>query len=110
MNVLSTIVLMSILTIGGMGLASDAFADHHQQREGLGVLYVVTDSDTYDHESVIAIDGSVANTARGTDVTIVITGPMGIVQIAQVPVSSDGSFSTTVKTSSCSTKDISISS
>ena len=44
------------------------------------------------------IVGSVSNTARGADVTIVVSGPTGIVQIAQVPISSDGSFSTTINT------------
>jgi predicted secreted protein with PEFG-CTERM motif len=57
-----------------------------------------TDSDTYDHNSVIAIDGYVSNTSRGTDVTVVVSSATGIVQIAQVPISSDGSFSTTVNT------------
>jgi len=107
MNGKAIILLLAIVSAGGMGITSQAFADHHPVNFGTeqsDPLLINTDSDTYDHESVIAIDGSVANTARGTDVTIVITGPMGIVQIAQVPVSSDGSFSTTVNTASAMMK------
>ena len=107
MNGKAIILLLAIVSAGGMGITSQAFADHHPVNFGTeqsDPLLISTDSDTYDHESVITIDGSVANTARGTDVTIVITGPMGIVQIAQVPVSSDGSFSTTVNTASAMMK------
>ena len=103
MNGKAIILLLAIVSAGGMGITSQAFADHHPVNFGTeqsDPLLISTDSDTYDHESVITIDGSVANTARGTDVTIVITGPMGIVQIDQVPISSDGSFSTTVNTAS----------
>ena len=103
MNGKAIILLLAIVSVGSMGITSQAFADHHPVDFGTDQadpLLISTDGDTYDHESVITIDGSVANTARGTDVTIVITGPMGIVQIDQVPISSDGSFSTTVNTAS----------
>ena len=101
MNSKAIILFLAIVSVGGMGITSQAFADHHMHSEDQGVpLQFSTDGDTYDHNSVISIDGSVSNTARGTDVTIVITGPMGIVQIDQVPISSDGSFSTTVNTAS----------
>ena len=101
MNVLSTIVLMSILTIGGLGLSSDAFADHHQQREGLGVLYVITDSDTYDHESVIHVSGNVGNVREGAPVTVVVTGPQGnLVKVDQLSVKSNGDYMMKIDTSS----------
>ena len=101
MNVLSTIVLMSILTIGGMGLTSDVFADHHQQRESLGVLYVITDSDTYDHESTIHVSGNVGNFRAGAPVTVVVTGPQGnLVQVDQLSVKSNGNYMMMIDTSS----------
>jgi predicted secreted protein with PEFG-CTERM motif len=103
MNSKAIILLLAIASVGSMGITSQAFADHHPVDFGTeqsDPLLMSTDGDTYDHNSVISIDGSVSNTARGTDVTIVITGPMGIVQIDQVPISSDGSFSTTVNTAS----------
>ena len=99
MNSKAIILLLAIVSVGGMGITSQAFADHHDAGTEQDVpLDFSTDSDTYDHNSVISIDGSVSNTARGADVTIVVSGPTGIVQIAQVPISSDGSFSTTVNT------------
>ena len=97
MNVQSIVLLLAIVSVGGMGITSQAFAADEP-------INFETDGDTYDHNSVISIDGSVSNTARGTDVTIVITGPMGIVQIDQVPISSDGSFSTTVNTANAMMK------
>ena len=101
MNVLTTIVLMSILTIGGMGLTSDAFADHHQQRESLGVLYVVTDSDTYDHESTIHVSGNVGNVREGAPVTVVVSGPQGnLVKVDQLSVKSNGDYMMKIDTSS----------
>ena len=106
MNAKPIILLLAIVSVGGMGITSQAFADHHG---GAGNIQQVpidfsTDSDTYDHSSVIEIDGFVSNTSRGTDVTIVVTGPMGIVQIDQIAVSSDGSFSTTINTASAMMK------
>ena len=105
MNGKAIILLLAIVSVGGMGITSQAFADHHMHEENQGVpLQFSTDSDTYDHNSVIEIDGKVSNTSRGTDVTVVVTGPMGIVQIDQVAISSDGSFSTTINTASAMMK------
>ena len=98
------ILLLAIVSVGGMGITSQAFADHHMNESQSVPLDFHTDSDTYDHASVIAIDGYVSNTARGADVTIVVSGPTGIVQIDQVSVSDDGSFSTTVNTANAMMK------
>jgi predicted secreted protein with PEFG-CTERM motif len=107
MNAKAIMLLLTIVSAGGMGITSQAFADHHPVNFGTeqeDPLLMSTDSDTYDHESVITIDGSVANTARGAPVTIVVSGPMGIVQVDQVAISSDGTFSTTVNTASAMMK------
>ena len=107
MNGKAIILLLAIVSAGSMGITSQAFADHHPVdfgTEQADPLIINTDSDTYDHESVISIDGTVANTARGAPVTIVVSGPMGIVQVDQVAISSDGSFSTTVNTASAMMK------
>jgi len=101
MNVLSTIVLMSILTIGGMGLTSQAFADHHQQFEDNDILYVLTDSDTYDHDSKIRITGNVGNLRDGAQLTVVVTGPNGnLVTVDQFAPNSNGDYSMMIDTSS----------
>ena len=97
MNAKPIILLLAIVSVGGMGITSQAFADHHNMEQAVPLNFS-TDSDTYDHDSVISIDGYVSNTSRGTDVTVVVSSATGIVQIAQVPISSDGSFSTTVNT------------
>ena len=105
MNSKAIILLLAIVSVGSMGITSPAFADHHAPSGDQQVpIDFSTDSDTYDHNSVIEIDGKVSNTSRGTDVTVVVTGPMGIVQIDQIAVSSDGSFSTTINTASAMMK------
>ena len=102
MNSKAIILLLAIVSVGSMGITSPAFADHHGDQQV--PIDFSTDSDTYDHNSVIEIDGKVSNTSRGTDVTVVVTGPMGIVQIDQIAISSDGSFSTTINTASAMMK------
>ena len=104
MNSKAIILLLAIVSVGSMGITSQAFADHHMNQSQSVPLDFHTDSDTYDHASVIAIDGYVSNTSRGADVTIVVSGPTGIVQIDQVSVSDDGSFSTTVNTANAMMK------
>jgi len=105
MNTKAIILFLAIVSVGGMGITSPAFADHHMHSENQEVpLQFSTDSDTYDHNSVIEIDGSVANTARGADVTFVVSGPMGIVQVDQLSVDDHGSFSTTINTASAMMK------
>jgi len=105
MNAKPIILLLAIVSVGSMGITSPAFADHHAPSGDQQVpIDFSTDSDTYDHNSVIEIDGKVSNTSRGTDVTVVVTGPMGIVQIDQIAISSDGSFSTTINTASAMMK------
>jgi len=100
MNVLSTIVLMSILTLGGMGLTSQAFADHHQQLEQEKILYVLTDSDTYDHESVIHVSGNAGNLREGAQLTVVVTGPNGnLVTVDQFSPKSNGDYMMKIDTS-----------
>ena len=101
MNGKAIILLLAIVSVGSMGITSPAFAGDGFQQIPIDFS---TDSDTYDHNSVIEIDGKVSNAARGTDVTVVVTGPMGIVQIDQIAISSDGSFSTTINTASAMMK------
>jgi len=103
MNSKAIILLLAIVSVGGMGITSQAFADHHGGEQQVPLDFS-TDSDTYDHNSVISIDGAVSNANRGADVTIVVTGPMGIVQIDQVAVDDHGHFSTTINTASAMMK------
>ena len=105
MNAKPIILLLAIVSVGGMGITSQAFADHHMTLEEQEVpLQFSTDSDTYDHSSVISIDGAVSNANRDSDVTFVVSGPMGIVQVDQITVNHNGSFSTTINTANAMMK------
>ena len=151
MNGKAIILLLAIVSAGSMGITSQAFGagygdydapyryyDGDRDETGYShgvhekinerVLLFNTDSDTYDHESVISIDGLLNRDDTSSAVTIVVSGPMilipntvadevsefgvaaeiytpmSIVYINQVPVSSDGSFSDTVNTASAMMK------
>ena len=80
MNLKAIVLLLAIVSVGGMGITSQAFADHHGGEQQVPLDFS-TDSDTYDHNSVISIDGAVSNANRGADVTIVVTGPMGMYKL-----------------------------
>jgi predicted secreted protein with PEFG-CTERM motif len=58
-----------------------------------------TDKSSYEHNSVINVQGKVSSIRPGADITIRVTGPNGnIVSIDQVKVNSDGTFQTTFST------------
>ena len=103
-----------------------AFADHHEggsHDEGHGLppacpdcvgdskqqammaaqhdipVTVWTDSAIYDHESMIMVEGKVANTKMGTPVTLTVISPSNnLVTIQQIDVDSHGKFSTSLNT------------
>ena len=91
MNSYVMLVPVAILILAGTGIVSQAFA---------ATITVETDSDVYDHSSVITITGTVVPVDQNeVPVTIMIINPQGsIASIAQISVNSDGSFSTTVST------------
>ena len=129
MNGKTIILLLAIVSVGGMGITSPAFADQEiPQRYLDGIdpnqlppaITFSIESDTYDHDSIIVITGQV-KTVKDVDVIVVVKGPillvphkslpdgtyidqtdvyqpMNVVQIDQVKISSDGSFSTTINT------------
>jgi predicted secreted protein with PEFG-CTERM motif len=60
---------------------------------------VWTDKITYDHESIIRVDGAVANIRTGEAITLKVISPTNnIVRIDQLMVDSNGRFSTTLST------------
>ena len=116
MNSKAIILLLAIVSVGGMGITSQAFAAGQDDIEipyryldGIDpnqldpAITFNIESDTYDHDSIIIITGQV-KTVKDANVTIVVSGPTGIVQIDQVSVSDDGSFSTTVNTANAMMK------
>ena len=87
------IVTLSLLS---SGISSAAFAAAEP-------ISVTTNKEWYGHGSTIIIAGEVINfdpsdPMYATDVTVIILAPNGnIVSVAQVPPSSDGSYSTSIK-------------
>ncbi|NWJ99044.1 PEFG-CTERM sorting domain-containing protein [Marine Group I thaumarchaeote] len=99
MNSYVMLVPIAILILAGTGFVSQAFAAF--------TITMETDKDVYDHSSVITVTGHVDPIEpTGSEVTIIVKrmNPVGLVQIAQAPVNSDGSFSTTIETASATMK------
>ena len=93
MNRYMMLVPVAILILAGTGFASQAFAAF--------TITMETDKDVYDHSSVITVTGQVEPIdEQGSEVAIIVksTNPPGVVQIDQIAVNSDGSFSTTIDT------------
>jgi len=62
-------------------------------------IIIWTDSSTYDHSSVISVEGNVANLRSASEVALMVISPSNnIVTIDQIPVNSDGSFQTSLNT------------
>ena len=62
-------------------------------------IYVWTDQDSYEHNSMIIVKGNVANWSAGTPVTLTVINPLNtIVTIDQIHANEDGSFKTTIST------------
>ena len=70
MNVQSIVLLMSIVALGSMGAASQAFADHHGGDAPIPIQIEVN-GDTFDHESTIVVSGQVGNMRAGTPVALI---------------------------------------
>ena len=86
-----TSLLVAALIITGTGFTSQAFA---------GSITVETDSDVYDHSSLITVTGTVDPVDDNeVDVIIMMFAPNGnIAHIDQINVNSDGTFSAEIST------------
>ena len=99
-------ILVAVLALAGAAAASPALgADHPELSESDRILSesvpitITTDSDSYDHSSVIEVFGTVANAARDTQVTLRVVNPLGtVVTVGQYDVSADGTYETTLNT------------
>ena len=68
---------------------------------GAQPIVVQTDRSLYDHDSMIQVFGTVGGIRPNTDIGLVVIGPPpfnNVVKIDQIPVMSDGTFSTTLST------------
>jgi len=100
MNISTICVLATILTMFTAGITSNASAAGF-------TITMETDKDVYDHASVITVTGNVEPIdPNGSDVTFIVerAEPIGIADIGQVSVNSDGGFSITINTAANSMK------
>ena len=98
MNTYITPLLIAALIITGTCFTSQAFA---------GSITVETDSDVYDHSSLITVTGTIDPVDDNeVDVIIMMFAPNGnIAHIDQISVNSDGTFSTEISTAGNLMKD-----
>ena len=98
MNSYVTLVPIAILILAGTGIVSQAFA---------ATITIETDSNVYDHSSIITITGTVIPIDQNeVPVTITVISPQrSIVGVAQISVNNDGIFSTTFDTSAPTMKN-----
>ena len=99
MNVQSIVLLMAIVAVGSMGAASQANAESLYSANTVP-LEIDANGDTFDHDSIITIDGQIGDMRVGTPVTLIVSGQTGVVTIEQITPSSDGSFSFNINTAS----------
>ena len=93
MNRYVTLVPIAVLILAGAGVVSQAFA--------ATTITMETDKNVYDHSSEIVVTGHVEPVdLRGSEIAIIVKrmNPVGLVQIDQIAVNSDGNFSTTINT------------
>ena len=70
-------------------------------------ITIWTDEAQYNHESKIVVEGTVSAIRVGTEIGLIVIGPPpfnNIVTIAQIPVTSDGTWKTTLNTGGASWK------
>ena len=114
MNIRTSYVLIAVLAVMGTLSISSAYAalppacvgceGDAEMAVEMAMLKEVpvsvwTDKITYDHESIIRVDGAVANIRTGDAITLKVISPTNnIVRIDQLMVDSNGRFSTTLST------------
>ena len=93
MNTRTTYLLLTVLASLATLSVVPTFADVATP------VSIWTDMSSYDHNSVINVQGKVANFREGADITIRVTNPLNnIVAVDQVKVNSDGTFQTKFST------------
>ena len=100
MNIAAICMLVATLTMFTAGVTSEASAVGF-------IITMETDKAVYDHASVITVTGNVEPVdPNGSDVTFIVerAEPIGIADIGQVSVNSNGGFSITINTAANSMK------
>ena len=100
MNIAAICMLVATLTMFTAGVTSEASAAGF-------IITMEADKAVYDHASVITVTGNVEPVdPNGSDVTFIVerAEPIGIADIGQVSVNSNGGFSITINTAANSMK------
>ena len=115
MNNRTSFVLLAVLTAVGTLTMSSAYALEKAYpgiegdvREAANQMLldeipvsVWTDQTSYDHNSMIKVEGQVANVSIGIPVTLTVTSPLNsVVAVDQIQLNDDGSFETMISTAS----------
>lgn len=110
MNIRMLYTMVAVLSMAGATAVVPAFAQEPARSSYMGdddmsilagsiPVTVRTDASVYDHNSVIMVEGTVANIKEGYPVTVTVTSPTNnIVAIDQVQVGADGTYKTMFNT------------
>ena len=113
MNIRTLYILTAVLSVVGVITLTPAFAqvclDCSEEELAASAaqelldetpISIWADAEQYDHESIIMIEGQVANMRSGNPITLTVINPINnIVRISQIDLDSDGAYSTTLNTS-----------
>lgn len=114
--ILSAVFATSTSTVFAQGFDEEACPDcdgaNSFEKGNLAVqndipITIRTDGAQFDHESSIAVTGTVSSIRSGTEIGLVVIGPApwnNIVAIDQIPVASDGTWKTSLSTAGQSWK------
>ncbi|MGI0082922.1 MAG: PEFG-CTERM sorting domain-containing protein [Nitrosopumilaceae archaeon] len=92
-------ISITIMTAPAFAISSEEAKATAQQQ--FRSMEISTDKSDYDHASIITLRGYVKYPSQDKPVTIVVKNPIGnVVTIDQIPVDSNGQFTTTINTAS----------
>ena len=100
MKAILLLVLSAIILSQSYGFVYADHGGHHYAAEEVGTITIVTDSSSYTTGEMINVSGSVSDydesdPFKNFDMTLKLVAPNGnIVTISQIPLNSDGSYST----------------
>ena len=116
MSTYNRTLMIAILAAMSFGVVVPAYAAYQEQAcpdcsdeqlsrmeyyKNILPLIVSTDKSSYDHQSIILVNGHVKNPNPDQQVTLVVSDPTGnVVQVDQVSVESNGDFETKLSTAS----------
>ena len=108
MNTRTSYVVIAIMAVVGGLSIMPAFGQDLTPRDVANKMVmesipisVTTDKSVYDHNSMITVQGQIANFRPNSDIGLIVTGPppfKNVIMVDQIKVNSDGTFKTTIST------------